>query len=265
MQKYVNRPYLVQTLKDLHDAQVNKELGVVGQLTTDAQLIVPAINEHDAEIGDLSDFALPVKSAHTLVEAINILSYMGMKYIGEYDSITAFWNAHSPSAWVENFTPSWALIKNSTSYSSGEKVPAGTIMWAWETDNNGTSGHVLWHALCQWTEIGDINVLTTKKKDYLVNAIEELHLEHGELDNLTTSDQDTFVGAINELDEKQGDEVLTTVAQTISGAINEHDQEIGNLATLKTENKDTLVDAINEIVDLCYEEEDINFAQDVNW
>lgn len=252
---------LVEAINELH-----AEHGTLDDLTTTAKdTFVSAINEHDAEIGDLADFALPVKNCHTLVEAINLLANNSFKYIGEYNTIADFWNAHSPSAWVEDFTPSWALITNSTSYPSGEKVPAGTIMWAWQTDNNGHSGHVQWHSLLNWTEIGDISLLTTKKKDYIVNAIEELHLEHGELDNLTTSEKTNFVAAINELDEKQGDEVLTTLADTISGAINEHDTEIGNLATLKTENKDSLVDAINEIADLCYEDEDIDFANDITW
>lgn len=334
MQKYINRPYLVDTLKDLHQAQMDLELGVVEELTTEAKLIVPAINEHDAEIGDLEEFHTPVKDAVDLVDAINILADQSFRFIGEFEDIRAFRNAHSPSETVTDFVPSWALLKNDYTYDDGTKVPAGTIVWARDCDG-GTSGHINWRLMCAWTEIGDITKLTTVNKTNLVDAIEELHLEHGELEALTTTDKTNFVAAINEHDKEIGDlstldpleskdlddiatilnEILTNRsfkpwskgrwfateqefwASTAGSGSEENEgriwaycedtgslmfsyvydgcrhcwnkvagaKKMGTLELLHTEHKETIVDAINELADLCYEDEDIDFNNDIQW
>lgn len=160
---------LVGVINELH-----AEHGTLDDLTTTAKdTFVDAINELDAEIGDLEDFALFVRDATTLVEAINILALGAFRYIGEYSDIRAFRNAHSPSEVVADFVPCWAFIRSSYTYDTGQKVPAGTIVWAKDCDG-GTSGHINWNLMCAWTEIGDVALLKTEARTDLVAAINEI-------------------------------------------------------------------------------------------
>ena len=64
---------------------------------------------------------------------------------------------------------------------------------------------------------------------------------------LTTVAQ-TLREAVNEIDAKQGDEILPTSAQTLSGAIAEHEVKIGEMANLRTAEKNSLVGVANELL-----------------
>lgn len=102
------------------------------------------------------------------------------------------------------------------------------------------------------TKVGSA-VLTTVASD-CSGAINELDGEVGTLANLTTTAKNNVVSAVNEVDAditaletQNGSEVLTTTAQTLSGAVNELDDEVGNLASLETTVKTDVVSAINEV------------------
>ena len=224
-------------INELYDS-----IGVIGlgSLTTTAQTLRQAINEHETDLGSMSFTGL---SATDVTDALVELR----TELGNHSALTTKTTVSAVAAINE--------LRDSMGTEGGLTTTTKNLVGAineHETDIGnmtltGLAAADLSAAARELrTELGDHSALTTKTTVSAVAAINELRDSMGAEGGLTTTTKN-IIGAINEHDTEIGSASLNTSANTLRGAINEHEADIGNMSLNTTASN--LTAAINEIHD----------------
>ena len=224
-------------INELYDS-----IGVIGlgSLTTTAQTLRQAINEHETDLGNMSFTGLSATDVSTAVRELRT-------ELGDHSALTTATTVSAVAAINE--------LRDSMGTEGGLTTSTKNLVGAineHETDIGnmtltGLAATDLSAAARELrTELGDHSALTTKTTVSAVAAINELRDSMGAEGGLTTTAKN-IIGAINEHDTEIGSASLNTSANTLRGAINEHETDIGNMSLNTTASN--LTAAINEIHD----------------
>jgi len=224
-------------INELYDS-----IGVIGlgSLTTTAQTLRQAINEHETDLGNMSFTGLSATDVSTAVRELRT-------ELGDHSALTTATTVSAVAAINE--------LRDSMGAEGGLTTTTKNLVGAineHETDIGnmtltGLAATDLSAAARELrTELGDHSALTTKTTVSAVAAINELRDSMGAEGGLTTTAKN-IIGAINEHDTEIGSASLNTSANTLRGAINEHETDIGNMSLNTTASN--LTAAINEIHD----------------
>jgi hypothetical protein len=182
--------------------ELDAEIGDLSTLTTTASTVLGALNELDSDVGDKATLITTAKGS--VVAAINELAGGGGSTQDELDITQTGAGLETDGQYAADATTNY--ITAATSLKNADKLLDAQVK-------------------INETAIGPLASLTTTAKGSSVVAINELDSEIGNVATLTTTSNSTLVGAVNELD-----------------------SEIGVLSSLTTTAKSTVVAAINELV-----------------
>ena len=183
-------------------------------LSTAANDLVAAINEHEVDIGNMTLTNLTATDLSAAARELRV-------ELGDVNTISGAdgYSAVSASAGLVEVH---AKMGNPTA------------------SNMGTSASTVTTAIAELeAEIDELNTRVEPTQTFdsrfssttIMDGINELQGDIGTIGNLTTTADTNIVLAINELDLKQGAATLGTSATTLSGAINELHGEINTNAT----------------------------------
>ena len=229
-------------------------------LSTDANDISAAINEHDAELGTITPEAM-LTTASTVSTAIaehdTDIGDMVLSGLSAVDLSDAARELRTELGDV-------TTLDNNTGYTSIDA--SGGIIELQNDIGDVTSGNMATIASTVVTAIeelhGDIGAIEDVN-DYFINdtnlvdALNELQTEVGDNTYYTSGPADeanstNLSMAIRAIDTEIGNAPLTTSSQTHTEAINEHEADLfvtnaRSLANLGTNDKSSILDAINEL------------------
>lgn len=225
-QVVVNRADSLETFRQKLN-EVSQGVGDKDNLDTTADNLSEAINEHEADIGDM----VLNTSADNLTAAINEheVDIGDMSLNTTASNLTAAINEHETD--IGDMVLDTGA-NDLTGAINEHEADIGDMVLE-------TTGSTLTEAINEHeTDIGDMD-LAVFQANNISGALRELQDEKldktivspdGLLDGLNTSSKVTLVGAINEHESDIGSMILTTTATDLTAAINEHESDIGDMS-----------------------------------
>ena len=224
--------------------ELQDDVGVTENLTTTATNLVNAVNEHDAELGTITDAAMGT-TASTVSTAIreheDQIGNANINAIATSDNTitTALNQLHSEvgdlslNLSATDLTDAVnELEADLFNVEGGTKRTLGSLLTNDKTSIVDAINELHSELFVDGTGVA----FTGLSADYFKEAIEELRTELGDHTALGTNTTTDAVSAINELEtgirgtnSNLVSTILTTTANDLAAAVNEHDAELGTI------------------------------------